>query len=237
MTERLTDIHQHLLWGLDDGAQTAEHMRDMLRVAAAQAIGQIAATCHIFPGIVPFDPGFYQERLVEANDICRQENWDVRVFSGAEVAWTYQTVAALRQGKALPLGSTDYVLLELWRDISLLEAKRAVRSLISAGYCPVLAHVERYRCFSWYPGQAIRFREETGALFQLNAITLLRPSGLMEKRFVRRMLDAHALDAIASDAHGNAIRPQNLREASAWLLQHTDEAYARALTTFWGELK
>lgn len=32
MTERLTDIHQHLLWGLDDDAQTAEHMRDMLRV-------------------------------------------------------------------------------------------------------------------------------------------------------------------------------------------------------------
>ena len=236
MTTRLTDIHQHLLWGLDDGAQTAEVMQGMLREAAGQGIGQIAATCHICPGMTPFDPGIYRERLAEANDFCRQEELDVTVLPGAEVAWTYQTVAALRQGKTPTLGGTDCVLLELWRDISLQEAKRAVRSLIGAGYRPVLAHVERYRCFGWFPGQALRFREETGALFQMNAATLLQPHGLLEKRFARRMLDARALDAVASDAHGNPARPQNLREAYDWLLKHTDEEYARLLTTFSGEL-
>ena len=237
MTAYLTDIHQHLLWGLDDGAQTAEIMQSMLREAAAQNIGQIAATCHVCPGIAPFDPGVYHERLAEANAFCQKEGLRVQVLPGAEVAWTYHTVDALRQGKALRLGNTDHVLLELWRDISLAEAQRAVRSLIAAGYCPVLAHVERYRCFSWFPQRAIRFRAETGALFQMNARTLLQPRGRVEKAFVRRMLDARALDAIASDAHGNIDRPQNLRAAYAWLQQHTDDAFARTVTTFSGVLK
>ena len=237
MTARLTDIHQHLLWGLDDGAKTAQIMQDMLREAEKQGIGQMAATCHICPGMKPFDPGLYRDRLAEANDFCRQAGLRVSVFPGAEVAWTYQTVSALRQDRALTLGNTDWVLLELWQDVSMQEARRAVRRLIGAGYRPVLAHVERYRCFSWFPRQAMHFREETGAWFQMNAAALMQPAGLVEKRFARLMLEAHALDAVASDAHGHNDRPQNLRAAYEWLLRRTDEEYARALTTFSGELK
>ena len=101
----------------------------------------------------------------------------------------------------------------------------------------MLAHVERYRCFAWWPTQALRFREETGALMQVNASTLMRPRGLAEKRFVRTMLRHRAMDAVATDAHGNPARPVNLRQAHDWLLQHTDGEYARMLTTFAGELK
>lgn len=237
MTQLMTDIHQHLLWGLDDGAKTPDIMHEMLHEAHSQGIGQIAATCHVCPGMMPFDAGAYRERLAEAQAYCRRENLNVSVFSGAEVAWTYQTVQALRQGNVPTLGSTDYVLLELWRDVSLQEARQAVRSLMAAGYCPVLAHVERYRCFTWFPGQAVRFREETGALFQMNAAMLLQPQGYIEKRFAKHMLDRHSLDAVATDAHGNAARPVNLRAAYEWLVQHTDESYARAMTTFSGELK
>ena len=236
MTSGMTDIHQHLLWGLDDGAQTPESMQDMLLEARRQGISQVAATCHVCPGMEPFDEGLYRERLAEAQAFSHHAGLGVQVLPGAEVAWTYQTVTALRQGKALRLGGTDAVLLELWQDVSLQEARRAVRSLISAGYCPVLAHVERYRCFSWWPQQAVKFRAETGALFQVNAGTLLAPRSLTEKRFVRRLLESRAFDAVATDAHGSQARPINLQAAQAWLQEHTDAAYAQTLTTFSGEL-
>ena len=166
MTYGLTDIHQHLLWGLDDGPDTAQGTQDMLREAHRQGICQVAATCHACPGFVPFDIGAYRERLTQAQDFARQENLDVALFPGAEVAWTFQTTTSIRHGDFPTLGSTDYVLLELWRDVSLQTARDAVNQLIRAGYCPVLAHVERYRCFSWWPKAALRFREETGALMQ-----------------------------------------------------------------------
>ena len=237
MNMQLTDIHQHLLWGLDDGAKTAEVMQGMLHQAHQQGIGKIAATCHICPGIMPFDSGLYRERLAQAQAYCHQQGLDVSVYPGAEIAWTYQALDALRQGRIPKLGDTDYVLLELWRDASFLEAKDAVRSLISGGYCPVLAHVERYRCFSWFPQQALRFREETGALFQVNAATLLQPQSLTEKRFIRLLLKQQALDAVASDAHSLDWRPINLRAAHEWLMRHTDEDYARELTTFSERIK
>ena len=237
MTYGLTDIHQHLLWGLDDGPKTEQGTQDMLREADAQGIRQVAATCHACPGFMPFDIGAYRERLARAQDFAKQENLGVTVLPGAEIAWTYQTAEALRQGMYPTLGGTDYVLLELWRDISLQAARDAVNQLIRAGYCPVLAHVERYRCFSWWPKQALRLRVETGALMQVNAATLLHPHGPVERHFVRTMLKEHGLDAIATDAHGTPARPINLRQAHDWLVQHTDADYARALTTFAGELK
>jgi len=237
MMNGMTDIHQHLLWGLDDGAKTPEIMQAMLQEAHRQGIGQVAATCHVCPGMEPFDQGLYRERLAEARHYCRQQGLEVDVLSGGEVAWTYQTVAALRQGRAPTLGNTDFVLLELWPDVPVQEARRAVRSLIGAGYCPVLAHVERYHCFAWFLQQALRFREETGALFQVNARTLLQPRSLMEKRFVRRMLDARAIDVVATDSHGTQARPINLQAARAWLADNTDETYAEAMTTFGGALE
>ena len=237
MTYALTDIHQHLLWGLDDGPDAMEGTQSMLREAAAQGIGQVAATCHASPGFVPFDLGLYRERLQQAQDFARQENLAVEILPGAEVAWTYQTASALRQRSIPTLGNTDYVLLELWRDISLQGAKDAARQLIRAGYCPVLAHVERYRCFSWWPKQALRFREETGALMQVNASTLMTPRGMAEKHFIRTMVKARGIDVIATDAHGTKARPINLRQAHDWLVDNTDADYARMLTTFAGELK
>ena len=237
MTYALTDIHQHLLWGMDDGAASPEITRRMMKDAARQGIGKIAATCHVRPGIEPFDPGRYRERLAQAREICRSERLPLQICSGAEIAWTYQTETALRQGRLPTLGNTDYVLLELWTSISPRDAYSAAKSLIGAGYCPVIAHAERYLCFLCSPRFAQRFRAETGALLQVNAEALLKPANLLEKRFVRNMLDSGAIDAIASDAHGNARRPINLRAAHDWLLQHTDAAYARSLTTFSGELK
>lgn len=237
MTYALTDIHQHLLWGMDDGAASQEITRRMLKDAARQGIGKVAATCHVRPGIEPFDMGIYRERLARAREICRSERLPVQIYSGAEVAWTYQTENAVRRGKLPSLGNTDYVLLELWTSISPRDAFSAARTLIGAGYCPVIAHAERCLCFLCSPRFARRFRAETGALLQLNAETLLRPDNLLEKRFVRIMLQEGAIDAVATDAHGNSRRPINLRAAHSWLMQHTDAAYARSLTTFSGELR
>ena len=35
MNSRLTDIHQHLLWGLDDGPETMEGTQEMLAYGTA----------------------------------------------------------------------------------------------------------------------------------------------------------------------------------------------------------
>lgn len=234
MVHPMTDIHQHLLWGIDDGAETSEVMQAMLLDANSQGICTVAATPHAQPGICSFDMGVYHERLSEAKAFSEAQKLNVRVIPGAEVAWTWQTVSALRRGTVPTLGDTDYVLIELWRNISWQMAKDAVHQLIRAGFCPVLAHVERYLAFQLSPKMVMRLSHDTGALLQVNAETLLHPHGLLERRFVKTLLREQSIDVIATDAHNCKERPVNLKNAYEWLAAHTDEAYARHLTNFGG---
>lgn len=236
MKQELTDIHQHLLWGIDDGADSKEIMYSMLREAQRQGIKTIVATSHARPGLQPFDMGLYTERLTEAQCFCKAEDLGICVLPGAEIAWTHQTPLALRQGRIPTMGGTDYVLLELWRNISWQAAQDAVKQLTRAGYCPVLAHPERYLAFIRSPKKTLQFRNETGALLQLNADTVLSPRNYWERRFTEYLLKEGAVDAIASDAHDCINRPVNMEAAYQWLTIHTDAAYAKELVTFGGEL-
>lgn len=236
MKQELTDIHQHLLWGIDDGADSREIMYSMLREAQRQGIKTIVATSHARPGLQPFDMGLYTERLTEAQCFCKTEDLGICVLPGAEIAWTHQTPLVLRQGRIPTMGGTDYVLLELWRNISWQAAQDAVKQLTRAGYCPVLAHPERYLAFIRSPKKTLQFRNETGALLQLNADTVLSPRNYWERRFTEYLLKEGAVDAIASDAHDCINRPVNMEAAYQWLTIHTDAAYAKELVTFGGEL-
>ena len=50
----MTDIHSHLIWGVDDGAETKEQTFRLLDRAAADGIDRVICTPHITPGIQPF---------------------------------------------------------------------------------------------------------------------------------------------------------------------------------------
>lgn len=236
MKRELTDIHQHLIWGMDDGADSRETMFSMLREAHRQGIKTVVATSHARPGVQPFDMKSYTERLTEAQDFCKSADLKIQVLRGAEIAWTYQAPMALRQGKIPTIGGTDYVLLELWRDISWQAAADAVSQLTRAGYCPVLAHPERYLAFLRSPKKTLRFRYETGVLLQVNANTILNPRNYWERRFTEYLLWEGGMDAVASDAHNCVNRPVNLEAAYQRLILYTDATYAQKLVTFGGEL-
>ena len=233
----LTDIHQHILWGMDDGAQTPQMMREMLREARDQQSRRIVATPHIYPGFKPFERSLYAERLAEAQEYCEQNRLGIEVLSGAEIAWTYNTADALFRRKIPTINNTDHVLIELWHDISWREVRTAVKSLLHEGFTPMLAHVERYRCFVLQPERALEMREELSVHYQVNADTVLANNRFFVRRFVDKMLEARGFDALASDAHDCEFRPQRLREAWEALKIRCGAEYADSLVNFGGILK
>jgi len=230
----MKDIHQHLLWGIDDGPENPEGMHALLREAHAQKIDCVYATPHACPGIRPFDRALYEQRLQEAQEYCEANELNVSIFSGAEIVWTYNAVEALRRGQVPTLGGGDHVLIELWEDVSWREVRSAAEQLLRAGYVPVFAHVERYRCFRLQPGAAIRLRRKTGICYQVNASTVIKPRGLIQKYFLSRMMRAQAIDAIASDAHGRSARPLLMRRAYKTVKSRWGRAYAKKLFNFEG---
>ena len=230
----LTDVHQHVLWGLDDGPRSPRMMQHMLDAAAAQNIRRICATPHAVPGLQPFDNELYAARLEEARHYCVANGLDVEVLPGAEVAWTYYTVEALRKRQIPTLNNSDTVLIEFWPSVRWYEITDACKSLLRAGCKPLIAHVERYYCFQFMPVRALRFRDELSVGYQLNAESVLYSRGMMINRFVRIMLEEHGFDAVASDAHDMHNRPQRLSDAHKVLTQVCDRAYADSLVNYFG---
>ncbi len=227
----MTDLHSHILWGLDDGAANAKETLKMLRQAERQGIKRIAATTHAYPSR-PFNMRAYTKRLDEARDLCESRGLDIELLSGAEIAATFNTASALRSGFLPTLANSDYALIELWHNISWQQTYEVADSILKAGFIPIFSHIERYSCFVWEPKRALKFRRETGAILQMNAETLLYKQGLLTKRFVKRMLAEHGIDVVASDMHNAHDRPPNLGLARRFLAESVGESYARRLTSF-----
>lgn len=230
MKTGLVDIHQHLLWGMDDGAESQQMMRDMLQSAHTQQIRQIYATPHALPGFRSFDTALYAQRLAEAKTVAFE--YDIQILSGAEVAWTYHTIDALRQGHIPTLNGTEYVLLEFWPSVRWDEVETAVKRLMCADYLPILAHVERYRCFFWNPRKAEDLKLQYPVLYQVNASSVLGHGGMLHTQSAKRLLHRQLADVVASDAHNCNSRPINLLEAYRWLETECGADEADRLTHF-----
>lgn len=47
----MIDIHSHILYGVDDGAEDFIDSREMLRIAEESGVTDIIATPHCYPGM------------------------------------------------------------------------------------------------------------------------------------------------------------------------------------------
>lgn len=210
--DRFIDLHQHVLWGMDDGPQTREEMLALLRRDAEQGIGIVAATPHVLPGVQPFDMPRYQKRLAEAQAYCSEENLPVRVISGAEIRYTPLTLSMLLDHRIPTLGDSKYVLLEFWEQVDRHTFEEAVSQLFRHGFLPIIAHVERYRLF-WQELSFLQsIKDEYAVCYQVNCDFALKRS-MSASLLFHRLLRNQIPDIFATDAHNLVSRPPRMAEA------------------------
>lgn len=231
MNSGFTDIHQHVLYGLDDGPSSPEKMHQVLRRDAEEGIVRLLATPHVTPGVYPFDWEQYRVLLAEAQSFADSENLGITLYEGAEILYTDQTGRFLQEGRIPTLAGTDRVLVEFSPDIRYEKLCEALDRLLCCGYVPVVAHVERYECLTRHSARMFELRENYDVLFQMNCQTVIHCEGFFKKRFVKKMLQAGMIDALGTDAHNVTSRPARMQEAFAALCEGYGEEYARRLTS------
>ena len=230
MAKRFTDIHHHLLYGIDDGPDARRKMYAILRRAEDEGITRIVATPHVTPGVRRFNREQYDKALREARAYCQREGLDIEIFEGAEILYTDQSCRHLQEGRVPTLAGTDRVLVEFSPDVRFERMREALQRIASGGFSPVVAHVERYQCLVRWPSRAERLKDEINLYYQMNCSTIIHCKGFFVRRFVRKMLDLELIDAIASDAHNTTSRPVRMRKAWSILRKNYGKAYARQLT-------
>ena len=230
MTKRFTDIHQHLVFGVDDGPRTSRGSHAMLQMAKQNGIGRIIATPHVVPGVTAFDMDLFQKRMGRIRSFCEERELGVEVFPGSEILYTEQTCEFLSRGRVPTLAGTGYVLVEFSPDADYRQIQNAVEKLSRDGYIPILAHVERYKCMVSRPQSAYALKERLNVRYQVNCSTIIEGKGFAVNRFCKRLLNDRLIDAVGTDAHNIDTRPIRMMEAYEVLVDEYGAAYADYLT-------
>ena len=228
MLSGYVDIHHHLLYDTDDGPSGIEQAIQMLHCAEEQGVSRIAATPHILPGRMPFDPEQHRRKLDTIREYIDRENMHLELYSGAEVLWTSVASDFIEARRIPMLGNSWHVLLEFHPNVHYDELRRAVLSIGNLGYSVVLAHAERYRCLR-LDGRVARLQDSFHVKIQLNSDAVIASHRRFGDRWIRRMLQNGRVDIIASDAHNTASRPCTLGDCAKLLAEEYGKDAARRL--------
>ncbi len=204
----MTDLHTHILPGMDDGAQTVEESLEMLRLSMQQGVDTVALTPHfnskkesISDFLARREAAFQRLRdAAEGREIPE-------LLLGAEVAWTPDMTEWEDLG-ALCYQNTNILLVELpvspWSDtifqqLYSLEGRR--------GILPMIAHLDRY--FYCQKEDHIERLLERGYPIQISAEALT--TFFYRKKALDLLLNYDGL--LISDCHNVSGRRPNLAAA------------------------
>ena len=226
----MIDVHCHILYGVDDGAENIEMAFDMARLASQTGTTEIIATPHAnIPG-VPYEASIelLSEKVDLLNEAIKQEGVNLKIYPGCEIFGAGDFVKLLKSGKLLTLNYSDYALVEFDFFEHPASVFMKLEELRSEGFIPVVAHPERY-AFVEEDERAIDILKNIGCLIQCNKGSLVGRFGTTAKLIAHEMLVRGQVDFIASDAHGSRMRTPIMDDVYGKVCNLYGKDYARAL--------
>lgn len=206
----MTDLHTHILPGMDDGAADLAESLALLKLEAEQGVDTVVLTPHFYRERE--NPGRFLERRKAAFQVLEKNRPPngPNLLLGAEVAW-YPTLADEARLEELCLGGTKQLLLELpfqpWTP-KLLDQIYNFASV--SGLTPVFAHVERYARL--VGKERLEELMAMGFPMQMNADSLL---DMWSRRRRRLEMLRRGRWYLGSDCHNLDARPPRLGRAAA----------------------
>lgn len=206
-----TDIHNHILFGVDDGSPDIETSLNMLRMAYENGTRDVILTPHFHPtrGMAHYSRIVENyEKLVE---LAEKELPDMGVYLGREIYYRAEVLDDLDKLQEKTMCGSDTILIEFSHNVESEKIRGVVLDVIMAGFHPIVAHVERYICTikDW---EYVYELKQLGADIQINASSVTGDNGRSVQKCVKALLKDHIVDYVASDAHDiNARTPQLLK--------------------------
>ncbi|HXK58293.1 MAG TPA: hypothetical protein PLP42_00225 [Acidobacteriota bacterium] len=232
----LVDIHTHLIPGIDDGATCLDDTLEMLRIAHQSGTRRIVATPHMFlDGFQKNTILLVNDRFAETQSALKDYSLrpefafvrDMEVVLGAENYVSIEFLEALAQGCVVPINGGRYLLLESSPFLPMNKFEVALRRVLTAGYTPVIAHVERIIAVQEIPARLENFAR-LGCLFQVNADTFLDTASSRLRKTGLALADLGFIHVVASDGHRPRRRPPALQETYQLLQQKFPPRNVRA---------
>ncbi len=225
----ITDIHSHILFRVDDGSDSKELSLEILKEEHRQGVTNVILTPHYdiggcMPSVSRIN-SHYEELVEAAKEVLPKMN----LYLGNEILACNDMPGLLEEKRVLCLAGSRYVLVEFYPSTTYGQIEKSLSDLINSGYCPIVAHCERYKClrkmFAVIDKDKIRHLCEMGARMQVNAITVFKE----DKKFVKKLIENDFLHFIASDAHSLGRRGVYWQECIKYLEKYYSDNYIKWL--------
>ena len=200
-----TDLHSHLIPGIDDGVATTDDALRCLRQLADWGIRHVVTTPHVSQDWFPNGPDTLLAGQATLRALIAEHQLPLTLDVAAEYLVDDLFLDLLRAGNLLSFGQPRHVLFETGWTSAPHFLGEVVFQLQTQQYQPVLAHPERYTYYhdNLTPLADLR---TAGCLFQLNWGSLTGRYGKRVEKQARNLLKNNWVDFIGSDLH----RPADL---------------------------
>lgn len=216
-----TDIHCHILFGVDDGPKTLAESEAMIAAAREEGIRTIYLTPHYVYGENDYDLKLLREHFDQLQQRCAERFVDMTLYLGNEILYTPSVIDALERGEALTLGDSQYILVEFRTGEAYGTIYEGLKNLIEAGYSPIIAHVERYDAL-YKKLERIEDLIYLGAYIQVNCRSVLGSRVNRPAVWVSRLLKNRCVHFVADDSHNTEGRCPLMEAAAEKLKQKID---------------
>ena len=206
----MIDIHNHVLFGIDDGSPDIEYSIEMIKKAIVDGITEMILTPHYIHGeYYSADAEKTSELFRLLNERVEAEGLKIKLHLGNELFIHKDLDTFIEEGKVHTLAGSHYVLVEFPMNKYRDEYDDYLYNITVSGCGIIIAHPERYLYVQEDPHFVMRWIDE-GYYLQSNADSLF---ARRKFKVMKTLLDRDLIDFIASDAHDTENRPPVLSKA------------------------
>lgn len=200
-----TDIHSHLIPGIDDGCSSIENSIASIKSLKELGFTRIITTPHVMAEVYPNTSETIKEGLEKLKVALKENEIDIEIEVAAEYKMDENFNVLLENDDLLTFGD-KYLLVEFSFVAAPINLETTIFKLRTKGYRPILAHPERYLYLADHLEKFEEFKA-LGCHLQLNLMSLVNQYGGAARETALKMLSKNMYDFFGTDLH----RPEDVR--------------------------
>lgn len=215
----MIDIHSHILYGVDDGAQEHSDSVDLARIYVEAGYQLVVATPHAEIDSLPSKDfaGNIRGLVVHLNQALRELGVELVLFPGMEVGLDPLLPEMVKRKEILTLADSHYLMVETSFTNLPLNWWEVVFELAARGVVAIFAHPERCVQVAEKP-EILDQMNHAGVKFQVNWDSFTGAYGRQVAQVARYMARNGYIHCLATDSHNrNDRHPGSVREIESQL--------------------
>lgn len=194
-----TDIHCHVIPGIDDGSPDTDTSVQLIERMSSWGIRRIFASPHVTQNTFENTPETIAPALASLKDALVKNGCAAELYNHAEYRLDDFSVSFFNNGNVMTLPG-NYIMIENPFVSEAWFIDNTIFDLQVKGLNPILAHPERY---SYYFKNRQRYHQlhAAGARFQINLLSLAGSYGKEQREIAEWLISENLVDFVGTDLH------------------------------------